>query len=349
MRALAFVLSAGVLVAACSEHAPSGGGRDAGTRDVGGGAIDAASTPDTSLPIDAAPLDAFRAADANDVDAAALACDGAMITLPYPSAPDGDSTDPPSCTSCPSFGSLNVSTAATTATLTGTVTGGATCTWTLVSPGCGGTTGPLGADPEIGSFSRTVPLFCGENRLQIVCQQAGGTVIATRTLTGPTCGGRDVQVTLSWGATSNDQELHLIRAGGHINDTVEDCTWFTCVHASPDWGTVGDPSDDPHKDVDWLGTFGPENVFLDRAPNGSYEVMVEYWGSGTTDAPSVTINLGGRTVWMGSHTMNLYDVWDVGTITFTGGSGTFTPVDTITPCASAWRTGGSMGCALPIP
>ena len=184
--------------------------------------------------------------------------------------------------------------------------------------------------------------------MQIVCSNAAGRSLTTRTVAGPSCGSRDVQITLAWGAVSNDQELHLIQAGAHINDATRDCTWFTCVASSPDWGVLGDPTDDPHKDVDNTGPFGPENIYLMRAPDGGYEIMVEYWGSGTMDSPSVTVTLGGRTVWRGTHAMIPQDVWDVGTLAFP--AATFTPVDTITPCAgAAWHGGGSRGCSLPIP
>ncbi len=297
---------------------------------------------------DGSGADAFMSLDDADIDAAALTCDGAMVALPDPSAPDGsDETQPADCPTCPHFTSVTVTPGTTTASVHGVASASTTCTWTLVSPSCGGTTGAFGPDPEFGMFTMTLPLFCGTNRLQLVCENASGRTIATRSIVGPSCGSRDVQITLAWGATSNDQELHLIREGAHINDMVGDCTWFTCVSASPDWGVIGDPSDDPHKDVDWLSTFGPENIYLTRAAAGRYEVMVEYWGSGTTDSPSVTINLGGRTVWMGAHTMNLYDVWDVGTIVFPGP--TFIPVDTVVSCTAAWHGGGSRGCAMPIP
>ncbi len=348
MRSLAWgLLCASILVVpGCTEHGVTP-------------PRDASAGPDAAIDRDARAFDSGAprpdgntasdvGVDTATVDAAALTCDGAMISLPDPGAADGsDETVPADCASCPRFTGITITPGTTTAGITGSVTGSASCTWTLVSPSCGGTTGAFGTDPEFGMFSFTLPLFCGTNRLQIACDGPGGRAISTRSIAGPSCGSRDVQITLAWGATSNDQELHLVRAGGHINDAMDDCTWFTCVHASPDWGVIGDPSDDPHKDVDNTSTFGPENIFLMHAADGRYEVIVEYWGSGTEDSPSVTITLAGRTVWMGSHAMSLHDVWDVGTITFPAQA--FTPVDTITPCAADWRTGGSYGCALPIP
>ena len=65
------------------------------------------------------------------------------------------------------------------------------------------------------------------------------------------------------------------------------------------------------------------------------------------DTATVTVILGGTTVWMGSHLVRVHDVWDVGTITYPGA--TFTPVDTVTDCNAAWHGGGSMGCGLMIP
>jgi hypothetical protein len=61
------------------------------------------------------------------------------------------------------------------------------------------------------------------------------------------------------------------------------------------WGVTGDASDNPRKDVDNTGNFGPENIFYANPEAGTYTVMVEHWGSGTADADGqVTINLIGE-------------------------------------------------------
>ena len=73
-----------------------------------------------------------------------------------------------------------------------------------------------------------------------------------------------------------------------------------------DWGAAGDTTDDPRKDVDNTGLYGPENIYLERAADGRYHVMVEYWGSGTTDTSEVSVTLGGRTVWHGTRAMNVH-------------------------------------------
>ncbi len=36
-------------------------------------------------------------------------------------------------------------------------------------------------------------------------------------------------MSLSWDDRGTDMELHLVRPGGRINGTTDDCTWFTCM------------------------------------------------------------------------------------------------------------------------
>jgi hypothetical protein len=329
---------------ACSDRADGadgGGSRDSGSRDA---AFDASGDGGRS---DAGPPRLDAGLDAGD--GGMPMCDGSMVALPYPDeVPGTDRTEPPSCPGCPTFETVGAAPSGTTVTVTGSTGGGAPtmCRWYLLSPTCGGASGEFLPD-EFTGFTLRLPLFCGANRLQLVCENGSGVAISTREIPGGACVSRDLQITLSWGPTANDMELHLIRDGAFINDPVGDCTWFTCMSTSPDWGVPGDPMDDPRKDVDNLFTFGPENIYLTAAAAGTYDVMVEYWGSGTPDTSEVVITLGGVTVWRGTHTMSLYDVWHVGTLEFP--AATFTPVDTIIPCAAMWRTGGSFGCALMIP
>lgn len=351
----ALLTHSAVLLTACSASSDSArhdaGGRtdaatDGGSSTLDGG-DDGGSPTDSGVGTDFGTLVDSSITDGAGGDGA-VSCDGTMVALPYPDETAGtDRTEPPACPGCPMFSGVAASPTGTTVDVVGVSSGIPTsCHWYLQSAMCGGASGAF-LPNEFGMFMLHLPLFCGTNRLQLVCESSGGIAVSTRDVVGPSCGSRDVQVTLSWGATANDMELHLIRMGAHINDSVGDCTWFTCMSVSPDWGTVGDPTDDPHKDVDNVSTFGPENIFLTRAPDGTYEVMVEYWGHGTADTSEIAITLGGVTVWRGSRLMTLYEVWDVGTLAFP--AATFTPVDTITDCTASWRTGGSYGCALPIP
>jgi hypothetical protein len=113
--------------------------------------------------------------------------------------------------------------------------------------------------------------------------------------------------------------------------SVDPCTWFTCMGAGGlDWGVAGDPSDNPTKDIDNVGALGPENVFLDRAPAGTYHVVVEYWGSGLPSTSDVDVTIRERTVArVRREGLPVHSVWYVGTVTFP--EGTFARVDTLTP------------------
>ena len=66
-------------------------------------------------------------------------------------------------------------------------------------------------------------------------------------------------------------------------------------HRSPSWGTPGDDSDNPSKDVDDTDAFGPENIVYPEPAEGRYTVLVEHWGTGAAGATgSVVINVTGK-------------------------------------------------------
>jgi hypothetical protein len=98
-------------------------------------------------------------------------------------------------------------------------------------------------------------------------------------------GGKAMRLALGLG-------LILVAPGDRITDAITDCTWNTCIAAGVDWGVIGDATDDPRKDVDNTGNYGPENTFYPRPEDGTYAVMVEHWAAGMPDADGqVTINL----------------------------------------------------------
>jgi hypothetical protein len=140
-------------------------------------------------------------------------------------------------------------------------------------------------------------------------------------------------------------ELHLVRNGGHINVDPDDCTWFTCVSRQPMWGV--DAMHDPRKDVDNVSYYGPENIYLDSAPDGTYHILVEFWGGGSPSTNDVDVTIRERTVAHLTHAMlPQHWVWYVGDVTFP--AGTFTARDSLTNCTASWRL-TSMGCDLPLP
>jgi hypothetical protein len=116
-----------------------------------------------------------------------------------------------------------------------------------------------------------------------------------------------------------------------------DCTWNTC---NGDWGVVGDPSDNPKKDVDKTGTYGPENIWLAKPENGAYTVMVEHWGNGSPQSDgAVFINVPGGVFKVDVTDLAPQRVRTIGTITWADGCATFQPSDDLCDCSSNWASG----------
>ncbi|WP_163991443.1 hypothetical protein [Pyxidicoccus caerfyrddinensis] len=204
--------------------------------------------------------------------------------------------------------------------------------------------GPIATDPDTGDFSFTAPLFCGEQLVKCVWSNAAGSyVLVTRVVTTD-CITPDIRATLSWDAQGSDWELHLIKPGGHINDDATDCTWTSCVGSRPDWGVQGDLADDPKKDVDDTGDFGPENILLARPENGTYHVMVEHWGAGSPESDGrLVLNVAGQVTVIDIQDLPPRSVWKAATITWPGGA--VTPSTEKYDCSGSW----SSGCTAALP
>jgi uncharacterized protein YfaP (DUF2135 family) len=157
-----------------------------------------------------------------------------------------------------------------------------------------------------------------------------------------TCVTADITATVQWDDVGLDWELHLIRPGGQIN-TSNDCTWTTCISSSPDWGVAGDTADNPHKDIDDTGTYGPENIWLAGPETGRYTVMVEHWGAGAPSAGFVTLNVGGQVYTVSITGLVSHHVWTAATIDWPAGTVTTSQNDY--DCTATWAS----GCTAAIP
>jgi hypothetical protein len=185
---------------------------------------------------------------------------------------------------------------ATMHTFTGTVTDAEGNGQFYLESADGQTVGGVIPTDSTGGFEFTVPLFCGTQLLKCVWSNDVGQYVAVVQIITSDCVEADIRVTLTWDDKGSDFELHLIKEGGQINDNLTDCTWTSCsITSGPDWGVMGDANDNPRKDVDNTGTFGPENIYYASPESGTYTVMVEHWGAGTPDADGqVTINVIGE-------------------------------------------------------
>lgn len=316
------------------ESGPDGGGLDAGNADSGvsvtdAGRVDAGSgrdagsstveEPDSgSRPVD--PVDSGHVIDAGfdagAPDASVFDAGGPIVTMPDASVPDAGGCGP-----------------------NGTSCGTWTCAGNPVCMEGQCVTLPVKEGEECGGPP-------GQCQAQARCQQG-----LCYQPPAANCGGGDLQITVTWDNLGQDLELHLIRPGGHINDeaTKTDCTWTTCLGTNhPDWGTLGVSSDDPRKDVDNQGPYGPENIYLNAPETGRYAILVEHWGNGQPCTADVFVRYQGAVVYHGTITnFAAHTVWDVGRMDFPNGTFSLAPSPTI-DCRSNWRL-TTQGCDLTLP
>ncbi len=154
----------------------------------------------------------------------------------------------------------------------------------------------------------------------------------------------DIEIVMTWDDLGDDWELHLVKPGGRINDSLTDCTWTTCIWTSPDWGVAGDAADDPHKDFDDVDQFGPERIWLAGPETGTYTVLVEHWGTGSPDSDgTITLEVDGQVMTLPKENLPPQHVWTVATIDWP--SAVVTPSDAVFDCTASW----SGGCTAELP
>jgi len=208
----------------------------------------------------------------------------------------------------------------------------------------------VGGDIETdlaGNFSLDTPLFCGAQVVKCVWSNEAGTYTFVTDVLRDQCTVSDIQLTLNWDNIGQDFELHLVKPGGNINDTVNgtDCTWTTCISSQPDWGVAGNALDNPIKDVDDTNILGPENIRLFQPETGTFAVMVEHWGDGQPEADgNVVLNVTGNDTVVSEVTdLPSRHVWYVGDITWP--SREIALDGRIIDCSDNW----SAGCLLDLP
>ena len=116
------------------------------------------------------------------------------------------------------------------------------------------------------------------------------------------------------------------------------------MNPNPDWGALGDPSDNPMLDVDDINGAGPENINLDHPENtrelgGHYKIGVHYYRSGTAVSPdlgpsfaTIRIYLNGQLLWENAEPRALEqtnDFWEVGGIVWTPEERRFVVTDVV--------------------
>jgi hypothetical protein len=306
-------------------------------------------------PVDRPATEAGQVAEAGRTSEAGTTEAGmAVVTDPAPTVTTpGQATLPATCSGCPT-------TTDTTFTIdAGTATSYLLEGWVSImtssgvfyvesAPDAAGNVQRIsGSFPIVsdGLYAVTIPLFCGTQLVKLVFTNSAGSTVVVKRITTTGCIATDIRATISWDVNGLDWELHLIKPGGRLNDQTNgtDCTGTTCVRSRPDWGVRGDQSDDPFKDVDNNGNYGPENIYLSRPETGRFTVVVEHRGNGTPSTGQAIINVRG-TAYVFKITGFLSQwVWTVATIDWP--SGAVTAVDTRFDCSANW----SRGCLAAVP
>ncbi len=209
----------------------------------------------------------------------------------------------------------------------------------VAGPGDARIDGPV---PTVdGDYAVTIPLFCGLQTIKLVWENSTCRRVVVLAVTREECADVDIQLTLTWDAAGLDWELHLIKEGGQINDNATDCTWTSM---NPDWGVVGDATDNPRKDVDDTGAYGPENIYYSNPENGTYTVMVEHWKNGSPDSDGeLILNVAGALTIIPITDLAFMHVRTVATIAWP--SGIVTPMNVDYDCSGTWNS----GCKADIP
>jgi len=165
---------------------------------------------------------------------------------------------------------------------------------------------------------------------------------------------QDIHISATWSRSDSDVDLHLVRPGGSFipagGDVSVACPSSVngddCHYSDPcpDWGNIGEYTDDPYLDVDNIdgGPGSEEAINLDNAASGRYSVYT-YLYPGTTGAGVTDVGVE-VAVWVGGVQVEQYSVvlpsaqhyievcfidWDAGigagNVTFSGVSGTQAP------------------------
>ena len=149
-------------------------------------------------------------------------------------------------------------------------------------------------------------------------------------------------VQLAWPGqyTMADMDLHIVsmiatNGVAAMWDNTNDCHYRNCKPSfgqSLDWGTAGDATDNPRLDIDNIYSAVPENTNIETPKDGTYRVMVHYYGSSSVPTVDATVNiyLSGATIptMSFSEPMTAIDqVWTVADIVWANGSGTIMTIN----------------------
>jgi hypothetical protein len=130
----------------------------------------------------------------------------------------------------------------------------------------------------------------------------------------------DILVELTWDTTNADLDLHLAQAGNALFQRPGDANW---CNPRPDWGTVGG-ANDPSLDLDDRAGKGPENINIEVAADGMYDVRVHYFDDQGDDLVTATVRVYTRgeitPAFESFRLMSRNEVWDAARVNWPAGT-----------------------------
>jgi hypothetical protein len=178
-------------------------------------------------------------------------------------------------------------------------------------------TKPSGSNTTLSNDTAAAPVMVpdipGNYRVQLVATDTMGTescnvaeVAITATSSNPG-NGTSIAVQLVWetpadatGTGGGDLDLHWKHEQGTWNTPPWDCYWN---NKQPDWGRIGDDTDDPSMDLDATTGGGPENINQGEVePGVTYSVGVYYFSDATLGPSYATVRVFENDVLIGELT-----------------------------------------------
>lgn len=123
---------------------------------------------------------------------------------------------------------------------------------------------------------------------------------------------RAYHIQLTWPLVGADVDLHLRPPGGSSTTGSyysNDCAYY---NRTPDWGRVGDTSDNPSLDRDCITTCAEENITIASVTDpGTYQIIVHYYSDHSRGPTTATVKIFqfGQLLFTGSNTLSNNQVW----------------------------------------
>lgn len=161
--------------------------------------------------------------------------------------------------------------------------------WKLRSAPIGSTTKILGTSQARTSMVLD-PALPGEYEVELnVTDAAGAKNLAPARVKIVATPAEKLLIEMFWNNNDPDLDLHVLRSTTAPLGAVPDDCYY--LNPRPDWGAVGDLTDDPSFLRDALKGYGPEVLGYVNPPDGTYRIAVEYVNEHLSASPSTEVTV----------------------------------------------------------